>query len=762
MVLSSLLRSRATRIGIGLYFLASLLCTHVPLLNYLGYEFCVVTSLLASAFSGFLSISFVKRTLAATEAAAERRAAGLSAFAGSLAASMTLLVIPLVVMLTNALFVMNCSVIQGFGLYLVIPVVSVVFSVSLGFFCAVYFLHSRTAFVLLSLVTIGYAIALGYYTPAIYSYNFFYGYFPGVTYDETLRLGWTLVLFRVVTLVVAASLAGTALVVLGTTHVTNSVWEKTRSCVNAIRRPPYLYGAAPVVMILAVAFIYRNELGFEAHRTFILRTLDKQWRTEHFTICYSHESYSNDEIRWIGAEHEFQLHQILNVLYLPFRGRIESYIYPSSDVKQHLIGAGPTDIAKPWSSQIHLTKQSLGAALKHELVHLLAAPFGVPVVRVSLSWGLLEGLAMAIERISGNRTLHQYAAALYRFGLAPPMKELMSFTGFAFHSSTVSYVLVGSFCRHLIDRYGIRKMMLVYGRGDYSTVYGRSLDELIAEWQGFLGRLSVTDPDRDAIDAFFRRPPIFQKVCARVLANRMMQARRMFERKEYTTAAALYRQSFEDGGAYEALSGYFASALRLRQFHVLSSALDTIILKDPLPTRYLPLFLIVGDAMWAEGKSEKAAEVYSRVIAADISDGFTEVASLRLHSMKDEANEGRLLSYFLSDLGDTLGLRTLDSIIYATPGDWVPLYLKAMVLQRLDRFQDAYDIAQSFNLADRDARLEAFRLRMDARALFRLKRFQEAKIPLWTSLNYYLTEGAEQHTREWVERCDWMSTHLFP
>jgi hypothetical protein len=120
------------------------------------------------------------------------------------------------------------------------------------------------------------------------------------------------------------------------------------------------------------------------------------------------------------------------------------------------------------------------------------------------------------------------------------------------------------------------------------------------------------------------------------------------------------------------------------------------------------------------------------------------------------------LSYFLSDLGDTLRLRLLDSIVSATPGDWIPLYLKGMVLQRLKRYQRAREVVDAFSLADRDARLEAFRLRMDAYALFRLKRFQEAKVPLWTSLNYYATEGAEQYTKEWVERCDWMSMHAFP
>jgi hypothetical protein len=46
-------------------------------------------------------------------------------------------------------------------------------------------------------------------------------------------------------------------------------------------------------------------------------------------------------------------------------------------------------------------------------------------------------------------------------------------------------------------------------------------------------------------------------------------------------------------------------------------------------------------------------------------------------------------------------------------------------------------------------------------ALFRLKRFQEAKEMFWTSLNLVSTEVAKNEVGEWVERCDWTEGFRF-
>jgi tetratricopeptide (TPR) repeat protein len=437
----------------------------------------------------------------------------------------------------------------------------------------------------------------------------------------------------------------------------------------------------------------------------------------------------------------------------------ESYIYPSPEAKQRLIGAGNTDIAKPWSGQIHISRQSLEGSLKHELVHAAAAPFGFPVVRASLSTGLVEGVAMAVDEEWGNRTLHEYAAAIREAGIAPPIDGIMSFWGFASHQSSVSYILAGSFCRYLIDRYGMRNLMMLYRTLDYHAVYGRTLGELALEWEGYLQRVPLDDEDQDGVDALFRRPPIFRKVCARVLARRSLEARGSFARKEFAVAESLYAGVYADGRSYEAFAGYLSSALKNGRMSVLTASLDTVILADEHPARYLPLFIAIGDAFWASGEPEKAYALYSRVYAADFTEGYTEAAALRLVAMDTDPRGGILLPLFLADYTDSLRVVVVDSLLRRDPGDRMLEYMKARSLLRAGEFTGVVAALQSLDLTSADVALEALRLRYLGQALFRLGRFGEARTAFWISLNAEDTDIAEEKVGTWLDRCEWAEEH---
>ncbi|MEK7251573.1 MAG: hypothetical protein AAB209_14255, partial [Bacteroidota bacterium] len=152
--------SQQTRVPAILYLVTSLVCTQLPLLNYLGYEFSVIVALLGSFVAGFVTIKATKLSLRS-----ESHHSSLipnhtfSAFKQSLLLNLILLIIPLAVMLTNAFFVKNCSLLEGFGFFLLLPVVSVIFSSSLGFFCAVHYRRAKTVFVFIFLATIAEVLA---------------------------------------------------------------------------------------------------------------------------------------------------------------------------------------------------------------------------------------------------------------------------------------------------------------------------------------------------------------------------------------------------------------------------------------------------------------------------------------------------------------------------------------------------------------------------------------------------------------------------
>ncbi|MBI5473358.1 MAG: hypothetical protein HY961_13520 [Ignavibacteriae bacterium] len=742
----------------GLFYLSvSLICTQLPLLNYLGYEFSTVIALVGTFIAGFATIKSIRGSLQNPQSQIPDHA--LSAFKQSLILNFTLLIIPLIVMLTNAFFVKNCSLLEGIGFFLLVPVVSVVFSSSLGFFCAIHYRLAKTVFVVIVLATFAEVLAVGYFTPAIFSYNFFFGYFPGLTYDEALGIGLPLVVFRLLTLVLAAALVWMTWLLLTNTKREDKTWEKGVALLGVMVQGKNTFITAALATLVIVTWWFRGELGFDSTSMFIQRQLGQRHETEHFIIYYSSQSYSANEMHWIAAEHEFRLKQITNILSLNYRSKIESYIYPSSEAKKRLMGAGNTNIAKPWSGQIHLTKQSLDGTLKHELVHVVAAPFGVPIVNASLSTGLVEGLAMAIEWDWGNRTLHQYAAAMKKFGVGPDISSLMTITGFASQSSSISYVLAGSFCRFLIETYGIRNMMLVYRSSDYDAVYGKPLKAIITEWRAFLVTVPVAEQERDAIDVLFRRPPIFEKVCARVVAARNILAGKKFAHHEYEAAAGLYRQSYEDGRGYDALSGFLTSTLRAGQFADVISTFDTATRGSQNPSQYIPLMINVGLAQWGNGHLDAARALFQRVEIADLGETLTESSVICRVATRDSTNRDALLRYFLSSPSDSQRVVLLDSMAQNAVDHWLPIYLKGRVLMRLERWEQALLSLQRLEQGLPEPILEAQRLKTVGFVLFRLKRFEDAKRMYWQSLNFVNSEVAQNEVNDWVERCDWIKRY---
>ncbi len=752
-MMAEALRRFPYRIPALLYLALALVCTQFPLLNYLGYEFAAVTALLASFIAGFVTIGAIKRSSGDSSASPSEH---LTVFKRILSVNLLLLVIPLTVILTNVLFVKNCSVVEGLGFFILIPVVSVVFSSALGFFCAAHYRRAKIMFIFFVLVTFVEVLAVGYFTPAIFSYNFFYGYFPGLTYDEILGISWSLVLFRILTLLLAAVLVWMAMLLLQHTEPGAPVWEKGVALPGVMVHGRNVFITAGIATMIIVTWWFRGELGFDSGSAFIQKQLGSRFETRHFIIYFAGESYGEREIKRVAAEHEFQLQQIADELHVLPKSKIESYIYPSAETKQRLMGAGNTNIAKPWSGEIHITKASLDATLKHELVHVVAAPFGLPVIKASLSTGLVEGLAMAIEWNWGNRTLHQYAAAMKRFGVGPDISAIMSITGFAAQSSSVSYVLAGSFCRFLIDNYGIRNMMLVYNSGNYERVYGKRLEALVAEWRRFLDTIDVPEQERDVVDVLFRRPPIFGKVCARVVAARNAEARKLFEGKSFDKAYERYRQSYDETRSYESLAGMMRSSLRLGRYSEVTSLFDTVIMRDERPAQFLPLFLTAGDAFRLRGDSLRAAQLYRRAEVANIADWLTEGALIRQNvSLTDSGHWRRM---FVTDEPDSVRLGFLGRLT-ETRDSTLAAYLFGKALLRSGRYMEAATILDTMQMTELSGRLEAMRLTYRGMALFHAGEYDEARAVFWRSLNAISSDASRNAVLEWVERCEWMKKY---
>ena len=744
--------ARATLIAAAFYLLLALACTQVPLFDHPGFEFSFILAIAGTLVAGYSTIGRVAARYHNTESTEPLRV--LRVYLTSLVINLLLLLLPLGVILLNGFFVPLCDVSEGIAFFILLPVIGVAFSAALAVFCTVHYVRARLMFVLFALVTVVYAVYTGYATPAIFSYNFFYGFFPGLSYDELLPLEMPLILFRVVTLAVAAVLLWLSSLIVRSTDPANGVVRKGFTLVRVLWRD-HRAVVAGMIIAAGLLFWYRCALGWESTASYIQARLGGVRETEHFVIHYDSTIVDTRAADRIAAEHEFQLTRIQQLFALPHIPRISSYIYPSTEVKRRLVGAGITELAKPWNREVHVTLQGLDATLKHELVHVVAGPFGMPVIRASTSPGLIEGLAVAVEGTWGSRTLAENAILLRRAGLMPDIERMMSATGFVAQSSAVSYVLAGAFSRHLIERYGMRRFLQVYGPKSYEEVYGTSLPVLIAGWKTSLDSVAVDPADTVAVDVFFRRPPLFGKVCVRLHARRVREAQRFFNERRYDDALDLYRTLTTEGGGYDAFAGLMVTLHRQRSYRGVADLYDSLVRHDAHPHRYLPLALTAGDAAWAAGNTLRARDLYAQVRAGNVTPSLTEAATIRLLAINDSSAAPEYLNYFLVDVSDTVRA----GMFVRAPGrglDSLGWYLRGRALYRIGRYASARHLFERAGFVSTDRLLEARRLIALGDAALREGNPERARMAYWLALNHDAREAMALEMDERIARCEFL------
>jgi tetratricopeptide (TPR) repeat protein len=248
--------------------------------------------------------------------------------------------------------------------------------------------------------------------------------------------------------------------------------------------------------------------------------------TQHFRLHYP-RGMDRDAVERMVRDLEFRHQQLSRFLGGTFPERIQVYLYRTDEEKQALVGAGRTQFAKPWLSELHINDRPFPhTSLHHELAHVMAASAGSGPFRVTTRFGLwplmgvIEGFAVAADDpIQGDLTLHEWAAGMRRQKLAPDMRKLMGTEGFYQSAPARAYTVAGSFLRYLADTYGAEKVRVLYAHADFQKAYGRSLDELVTEWERFLDSLPLDEGAVNRAFLRFRTGSLFTRTCAREVAR---------------------------------------------------------------------------------------------------------------------------------------------------------------------------------------------------------------------------------------------------
>ncbi len=396
----------------------------------------------------------------------------------------------------------GCFTWHGLGFWILIPVPSVLFGISIGRLFRKIMTPLPATLTILTLLFISLGVLLIEFLtlPQVYFFNHVWGAWPGPIYDETVRVGWNLVFFRVITLAW----------ILFLWFLPD--WK------HSIRVKLALVFS---LLILFPSYLFLPESGIITP-TSTLQGQKTELQTQHFNIYYSGRQFSPSEIEYWALKHEFYFQQIVAQLEIdwPENRKIESYLYSSAWEKKELVGAKFTSYVPIWleQDQLHIAKEHLYGVLKHELVHVISKQFGNSLFNGSWSIGLIEGLAEGIAKdASPESTLDQIMAAEPPYPSTEQMEAALSFKGFYSSAGAISYTTAGSFVSYLLEEYPVSDFKEAYATNDFETAYSIPFDQLVSEWQNSLPEVVLDSLDQQNSAFIFSQRSIFQKACPHVV-----------------------------------------------------------------------------------------------------------------------------------------------------------------------------------------------------------------------------------------------------
>ena len=755
--LPSYFRLHPVQTGALVYFLFAGGLTQVPLFNYLGYEFSALLTIPAALISGLLTIGFVRVDAHLPVS----RSKFLRVLLNYFAVNAILLLIPLAVISANALIVKNCSFTRGLAYFVLLPVCTMIFAVSMAAAIAVFFRRARLLYVgviALILCQIGY---ITYTEPQLFAYNFVLGYFPGITYDETLKDLSTLIAFREFTFV-----ASLFFIIVFFLAVRMIWWDyKLYENVEAFRLRKgdgVLYAGAGVCLVLLLCgHFWGSVFGFQFSARDIQNELGGMATSAHFTLFYPKEALRDREVQVLKGEAEFQYAIDADRMKGSLKPgeKISVYLYASAESKRQFIGTSTTNIAKPWRREIHLTLDSFEETFRHEVVHVLAAESGLPIICASNRMALNEGYATAIDWDWGRFSPHEYAAALQRDKLLGNPEALFELTGFATQQGAYAYVVAGSFARYLIDRYGINSFKEVFPAGHFYEVYGAPLGTLIHDWEDFLRTIDVSSLPRETVETIFAQQSIFRKTCARVTAERNSNGVQSIRVKNYQVAEDEFTASFDDAKTAFALRGLFQSLLGQKKYAEVVRLYETLDRQSQLRFNPGVLFLL-GDALWLQGQTGRALPVYRQVEDLNYSDSFSEIASLRCEIVKEPRLSEALGDFFYGGGNDSSRIALLKDLQKFDDSRNGATYLLAEELLSKKKYDEAAIAFQRVSPSFGDRVLVQARLMNGAKAFYSAGEFEKAKSCFWEAQNYAFSTTRLRKIGEWIDRCDFVSANM--
>lgn len=484
----------------------------LPLTNILGFEFSFANSVLLTFAGNCFAISSSKRKFQRKEIAV---------------LSIIIVFLPLLLGMVNGLFIRNCSLFDGILFYFVFVPVSFIFGFSVGHFFSLIKVYRKCVFSFFCLlIIIFYSVGIYYYSPQLYLFNPVFCFFPGLIYDEEIKLTENIIYYRLIILFISGLLI----------YLVNllKIKREIRFCLDRKFNLIFLL----FFLTVFFGFYFSDELNFSTSYKKLEKHFGKVVTENNFSIYYNpiKEDSLNESLYLLKTnviikevEDFFQIKQVKH---------IKIFVFNSNEEKKRLLGSSSYGFTKPWQGTIFLSRGNFDDVMKHEISHIIAGEFSDNMFKVAgnINAGLIEGSAMASEWNYLERTPHQLTANYNYFIDSLKIERYFSGINFALQNSSVSYIISGSFCRFLIDKYGIEKFKMLYRENDFELVYNKDIKTISKEFIQFLGQISIDKNDSLLSTFLFKSETVFQKLCVRYLAKEMNKINTMIRNKDYQKA----------------------------------------------------------------------------------------------------------------------------------------------------------------------------------------------------------------------------------
>ncbi len=581
----------------------------VPLLNVLHVESAAALAGLAFFTAAVTAVRLLERGFRTVTVVAFHLAA---------------LLFPLALLTLSMAWTPNCSYATGLMFFGLFPVVSVLLATALaGFVHAARFKRPVLIVILtgMALAVLPPLYDVGLH-PQLYAYNHVFGGVLGPLYDEELAIRRGLFHFRVFSLLWAALLFVAAAL------------ARAEGTARKFR----VGLAAGLSVAIAAAYVSSVPLGWNTTRQQIGDALGATHKTNHFEIYYDERSVREGEIDLMAEEMEFRYQQVTTTLETVVDQPILVYLYPTASIKGALTGSRYTSVTPVWlhPPQIHMLLRRFDRSFDHELVHVVAREFGMPLLRASVSVGLVEGLAGALEAPDGQPSADEMMAAVAVDGtrdstaIVDGLVSAINPLGFWTGRGAVSYTATASFVHYLLQRDGPGTFKKAYRSSNISKAYGRPAKNLAAAWyRSLLDTEFIPVSARPTAERAFAIPSLFEATCphtvpAHVRANR--DGADHLALHDTLSAMTAFETSIDlSPDFYPAVAALAALRLRTGDFE----AVRALIPADSVTFAYPALAVLYGDAHAMAGDGSLAVAAYDSALAAT-PDYLTEIRSLVL------------------------------------------------------------------------------------------------------------------------------------